>query len=443
MNYTVDLYNVLSNLSLCLDFFKEGIDLHHQRVARIGLSLAEEIGLADEEKSLVYTASVIHDIGVSTWGEKRLLHEFEVDEPWEHCKKGYQVINRVDSLIPVGEIVLYHHNRFGGKNRFGPSEKEIPLAARIIHLADRVDVLLKYDANLLLQSGRVTEAVRKLAGDTFDPELVTAFAHLARRECFWLNLVFPFQPGGLTAVPRAAEAPVNEKGLKQLAEMFAAVIDGKSPFTSRHSRSVAGVAAYLAGALGSSPEEVFLVEVAGLLHDLGKLSVPDEILEKTTALTEEEYAIIRQHAYYTFSILRKAGLPDPIPEFAAYHHEKMDGSGYPFRLDAARLPLGSRIMAAADVFTALREDRPYRPGMDREAIEKIMREMVSNHALDGKVVETLLDHYRELDGCFSRLTVNPGKAGGERHCESAESSTFTQRGCENGGADTADICPKP
>jgi len=102
-------------------------------------------------------------------------------------------------------------------------------------------------------------------------------------------LVSPFLPGELAGAFRPEEVLVSEKDLRQMAEMFARVIDGKSPFTYRHSRGVAGVAAFLAGIMGFGPEEVFLVEVAGLLHDLGKLLVPEEILEKAGALTDEEY----------------------------------------------------------------------------------------------------------------------------------------------------------
>jgi len=189
--------------------------------------------------------------------------------------------------------------------------------------------------------------------------------------------------------------------MKQIAKMFAAVIDKKSQFTHRHSKGVTSVAVQLATALDFRRDDIILMELAGLMHDLGKLSVPDEILEKPGPLTPDEFAVIRQHTFYTYHILKESGAPSPIPEWAAYHHEKLDGSGYPFHLDAPHLSLGSRIMAVADVFTALREDRPYRIGLSKNRIEEIMRKMVSKAALDGEVVNVLFDIYDQVDNLLT------------------------------------------
>ncbi len=389
MDYTLDFHRLLTNLSLCLDFYRGGIDQHHQRVAYAGLSLACEIGLSEKERELLFSASIIHDIGASTWGEKQLLAQFEIEEPWEHCQKGHQLVTGVDILKPVAEIILSHHDKFDGKNRSGLAKREIPLAARIIHLADRIDILLKQDTNILFQKNRVIQTVEDLAGQTFDPDLVAAFISLARRESFWLELTSPLLLGRNITACGPIRVDIGEKDLKQVAEMFAVVIDSKSPFTHHHSRQVAGVAARLARSMGMDDKEVLLMEIAGLLHDIGKLSVPEEILEKPSSLTTEEYALIQQHSFYTYKILEMAGLPAPLPELAAYHHERMDGSGYPFHLDASHLSLGSRIMAVADVFAALREDRPYRPGKDPSEVRSIMLKMALDGALDGNVVEAL------------------------------------------------------
>ncbi|OPY58086.1 MAG: Cyclic di-GMP phosphodiesterase response regulator RpfG [Pelotomaculum sp. PtaU1.Bin035] len=405
MEYSIDICRMLSTLSLCLDFTSKGIQRHHQRVAHIGLSLGKEIGLTEEENNLIFMASIIHDAGVSTWQEKNKLLNFEVEKPWDHCYKGYEKISKVDILHPVAKIIFTHHDRFDGNNKSGLSGKDVPLISRIVHLADRIEVLLSHETHILKQNNNVTNAIEKNSGQVFDPELVAAFKSLANRESFWLELTSPFLKHAQTNVCTNPMVNIKENDMRQLAKMFASVIDDKSPFTHKHSQGVASVAMYLATIMGFKNEDVYLIELAGLMHDIGKLSVPDEILEKPGQLTTEEFAIIKQHSFYSYQILKEAGAPSPIPEWSAYHHEKLDGSGYPFHLNASHLQLGSRILAVADVFTALREERPYRPGMSRKNIEGIMNKMVSGTALDKRLVSVLFDNYNEFDEIFMSLSA--------------------------------------
>ncbi|MCG9968554.1 HD domain-containing protein [Pelotomaculum terephthalicicum JT] len=396
MKILMDPHRLLSSLSLCLDFTKEGIARHHLQVAYIGTALAEEIGLTEDEREMILLASLIHDAGVSTWGEKVKLAEFEIFEPWEHCSNGYEIISKVDFLKPVAEIIRHHHDRFGGGNRSGFAGKRIPLAARIIHLADRIDVLMSKEEHVLIKRDDIIRAIESKTGQVFDPELVVTFRSLARRESFWLDLVSPFALSKQIYPVQNQLKRVGLNDLKQIAEMFAVIIDNKSPFTYLHSKGVANVAVRLAEAMNFGREDLIMMEIAGFLHDLGKLSIPDEILEKPGSLSAEEFALIKQHTYYTFHILREAGIPSTIAEWAAYHHEKPNGGGYPFGLEAPQLSLGARIMAVADVFTALREDRPYRPGLGKKSIEEIMGKMVLSNALDGEIVGKLFDIYDYL-----------------------------------------------
>ena len=137
------------------------------------------------------------------------------------------------------------------------------------------------------------------------------------------------------------------------------------------------------------------MEIAGLLHDLGKLVVPNAILEKPAGLTPNEFAVIKQHTYYTYSTLGTIAGMRQIAEWAAFHHERLDGAGYPFRRDGPSISLGSRIMCVADVFTALAEDRPYRKGMTPERVTGIMQDMASRGLQDRRIVQMLLD---DIDG---------------------------------------------
>jgi HD-GYP domain-containing protein (c-di-GMP phosphodiesterase class II) len=138
------------------------------------------------------------------------------------------------------------------------------------------------------------------------------------------------------------------------------------------------------------------MEVAGDLHDLGKLAIPNSILNKPGSLTKEEMSIMKCHTYYTYLVINSIGGLKQIAEWGAYHHEKLDGSGYPFHCTANELSTGARIMMVADIFTALAEDRPYRKGMSKDGIVEIIKQFSDRSLLDTRIVNLLFDNYNEI-----------------------------------------------
>jgi putative nucleotidyltransferase with HDIG domain len=184
----------------------------------------------------------------------------------------------------------------------------------------------------------------------------------------------------------------------ELARLFCHIVDFKSPFTAAHSSGVAACAGALGQLSGLSDSESARLVTAGYLHDIGKLSVPLEILEKPGMLDEREIAVIRHHSYETYKILRRIGMDETVRNWSAYHHERLDGSGYPFHLSAPQLTYGCRIMTVADVFTALVENRPYRRGMPRHESIPILQNMTTKGWLDGDLVRTLSSNFDELNG---------------------------------------------
>ena len=143
---------------------------------------------------------------------------------------------------------------------------------------------------------------------------------------------------------------------------FKDIIDLKSPFTATHSTGVSACADALSELMERADERL-KIRIAGNLHDLGKLVIPNSILEKGTGLSIEEYQIIKSHSYYSYTIMNSIADLGDVAEWGRFHHEKIDGSGYPFHHSGDRLPTQARIIAVSDVFTALAEDRPYRKGM--------------------------------------------------------------------------------
>jgi HD-GYP domain-containing protein (c-di-GMP phosphodiesterase class II) len=185
--------------------------------------------------------------------------------------------------------------------------------------------------------------------------------------------------------------------LEQIGQILSRIVDFRSSYTATHSGGVAVTASLLARRLLFEERECRLVRIAGHLHDLGKVAVPNAILEKPARLNASEFDVIRGHAYYTYQILSNIGGFEEITQWAAFHHERMDGRGYPFHYRGDALPLGSRILAVADVFTALTENRPYRQGVLRDGTIGILREFASNGSLDGRIVSVLVDEYEPIN----------------------------------------------
>lgn len=175
------------------------------------------------------------------------------------------------------------------------------------------------------------------------------------------------------------------------------IVDQKSPFTAQHSVRVADVAKFIASSCGLSETQCYKIEIAGLLHDLGKLHTPDDILEKPGPLNNIERAIMNQHSYETYEILRHIEGLGEVARWAAFHHEGINGAGYPFHLKAHDLSTEARIIAIADIFQALVQDRPYRGGMKIEKVLSILNESVDSGKLDNEIVKLTV---KIADKCF-------------------------------------------
>jgi HD-GYP domain-containing protein (c-di-GMP phosphodiesterase class II) len=190
---------------------------------------------------------------------------------------------------------------------------------------------------------------------------------------------------------------LNLDELLDLSRVICRLIDFKSEFTATHSSGVAAAAVALAGFVGFSKEEQKLMKIAAYLHDLGKIAIPSEILEKPGRLTEDEWFIMRSHVYYTYEILEPIDILGVTSTWGALHQERLDGSGYPFGYKAEELPLGARIMGVADVFTALTENRPYRKGMDKKRAVEILQTLAGKGELDQKLVDTVEENFDEMN----------------------------------------------
>lgn len=181
----------------------------------------------------------------------------------------------------------------------------------------------------------------------------------------------------------------NRIFVNQMIRAFSKAIDGKDKYTNGHSSRVAHYAKSIAESMGYSDEEVEDIYNIALLHDVGKIAIPDDILNKPDRLNDEEFSVMRQHAQYGYDILKEIEVFPDISLGARYHHERLDGKGYPLGLKEEQIPMIAKIIAVADTFDAMNSTRPYRKQMAMEDITAEMKR-VSGTQLDAKIVEVLM-----------------------------------------------------
>lgn len=291
------------------------------------------------------------------------------------CERGASIARKAGFSDRAGRAVhdVHEHWDGGGQPRGLRGDAIEPLA-RIIAACQGLDVFLS-------TRGR-SEALRIVAarsGSWYDPDVSATLLDLTSRGLLddlaapdLVGRTMDLEPDGIVEIADSA-------AIDRIAEAFADVVDAKSPFTAAHSRLVADVAERLAVSMGLAPSEIVDVRRAGLLHDLGKLGVPNAILDKPSRLEPEEFAVIQRHPELTLRILAPIPSFATVAELAACHHERLDGRGYFRGLSAPTLAAGARIVTVADVWEALTANRPYRAAMDPESALAIIRAETGDH----------------------------------------------------------------
>lgn len=379
-------------LSSALDMVAPVVANHHLRVCHAAGSLAVEMGLSQRSVEDVCLACLLHDIGVLSLRERLDTLDFDSNDK-HHAEFGYRLLRQWKTLEKPALLVRAHHDAY--------CDKREGLGGHIIHLADRIDVLLDRSRFVLDQVPDVTQRILAGAGTEFHPDVVEAFRALTGRDSFWLDMHSP----SIRAIVEK-ETPQsrflsmdgsNMEAVVEFGKLVARVIDYRSHFTATHSSGVAASAEALSLAFDFSPQRTSLMRVAGYLHDLGKLATPNEILEKPGPLTKSEMRIVRAHPYHTLGLL--GGVPQlgDLSRWAAFHHERPSGGGYPFNLDRGKLSREARIMAVADVFTAITEDRPYRAGMERARAMSVLGKMADSGALCAECVDLLRQKFDQVN----------------------------------------------
>lgn len=229
--------------------------------------------------------------------------------------------------------------------------------------------------------------------DTFNEEEVRLLEELANDLAYGII-------SQRTRAEHEQHAVLMRQSLEQSIQAIAATLEARDPYTAGHQRRVSDLATAIAREMGLPPEQIEGIRFAAMIHDLGKIHIPAEILAKPSRLSDIEYMLIKTHPQEGYNILKEVRFPWPIADIILQHHEREDGSGYPNGLKSDQILLEAKIICVADVMEAMSSHRPYRPGLGVEpALEEIMRGRGSLYA--PSIVDACLKLFREERFIFS------------------------------------------
>lgn len=407
----IDIIGLLSAFSFALDCVEAELihvtSNHGKRVAYMSVCMAEKMGVSDDALRDLAACALLHDNALTQYINEEFYSDISNIDTLKvssdditprqlgmHCIYGEKNLEKYPFKTGVKDVILYHHEEADGSGLFEKKWTEVPLFARIIHFSDMLDAFCKaqkFDEDVFNKAvhfieknkdKRFDSEVTKMFFDAFDKEEFSRLGDEHIEEYFWEK------------VP-CEKSFYSFNVLKDLADLFAKIIDYKSEFTSRHSLGVARTASKISEIMGYDKVICDKMYLAGTLHDVGKIAIGNEILEKPARLTDEEFAKMKNHAGYTYMILSKVDGFEEIRDIAAFHHERLDGSGYPFGKRADELTTLQRIMACADIYQALTEKRPYKDGMDHDKACEILKDMADKNWIDKNITEVIC-HTKEL-----------------------------------------------
>jgi len=374
----INTRSIIEGLSYAIDIAEKSYLSHSKHVAYISVMIAKELKLSSKQQEELYYAALLHDIGAS--------NSYIVKE---HCEVGRDIILKLPIKNIIADYVYYHHEYFNGTGPFQLKGNEIPLLAQIICIANTFDIRF---GSVEVVNLEVINEIKVWLGDNkelFKPEILATFTNLMKKEYIFLDYFSnEFNDLSLKRIDVQGDN-LDFEGVEKFAYAFSRIIDMRSRFTYEHSIGIADLIIKITVRLGYDNEIQNEMYIAALLHDIGKLAISNDIIEKKGRLNEEERYEINKHTYYTRWILEHIDGFENITNYASNHHEKLNGNGYPFHLVGDEIGELDRVMAICDIYQALTEDRPYRNTIPLEKVWSIIDEMVNDNELDGILVEKI------------------------------------------------------
>lgn len=390
----ISFYNVMKTISDSIDLMSEEITGHHKMVAYIALRIGKRLDLNNEDLRKLVFSGLVHDIGILYFDEN-IDELLKNRDNVEHAYVGYCLMEDYFPLDGYARILKNHHTDWKEIE-----DDKINFLSNIINLSDTTAFIInQMDKDKVLIKDYITKEVKQYCEGKIQKDILEAFMTLSPQESFWLDTInVKIRENILEEyISENLDMQLNLKQVLSIGEIVSHVIDFRNPFTATHSKGIATISSKLAEDLSYSEQEVKIMEIAGYFHDIGKMAVPNSVINKKGKLSDKEWAIMKSHTYYSYYVLDNIKEIPQIKEWAAFHHETLDGEGYPFKLDNAKLSNGARILAVSDIFTAITEDRPYRDGFDKDMVIKILRDNVEKNKIDETIVELLIDNYEKYN----------------------------------------------
>lgn len=404
-----NLNEFLMAVSFTLDFVEMDIlgakTNHGKRTAYISLKIAKDLGLSDKELHDIVALGMLHDNGISEKSlHDRLLNVDSInlrnlERMKEHCIIGEENVSQYPFLTDVKGIIKYHHENYNGTGYYKLQDEEIPLISQIIHISDIMQSYFNFENNKHDVEARTIKLVNEQGDKMFSSKLIAGFNNVTKEKQFWMNLKDENIYRSLKKETPIYNIEISFEELRKITGIFSKIIDSKSKYTARHSRELADKVVIMADYYNMDMNEKMKLLIAADLHDIGKLAIPNKILDSSNKLTNEEFEIVKKHTYYTRLALQDIKGFEDITEWASNHHEKLNGQGYPFGKTEKNIDFNSRLMACLDIYQALVEERPYRRILTHEETMEILNEMKNKGFIDSKITE-------DIDYVFRNMNLN-------------------------------------
>ena len=358
---------------------------HGSRVGYLVAKMIEAKGGSEKEVLEGYLTGLLHDVGAYKTEEIDKLIQFETKNVFEHSIYGYLILEISEIMDGNADAILYHHTPWERLKNIHSNKKEL---ANLIFLADRVEIYVRSKCEpILLEMLDKTHNFSNenlelfmAAEQKFDMQkrlMDGSFINDTEKYLYW--------------------AEFSEEELKKWIRMVAFLIDFRSESTVTHTITMVSSSVAIAKQMGMNKQQLDEIYAGAYIHDLGKIAVPLEILEKPGKLTFDEMEVMKTHILLTGKIIR-GHVSDTVYNIAMRHHEKMNGKGYPYGIEEGDMSLSEKIVAVADIFSALAGRRSYKEGFEREKIISILEQMVENNQIDGEVVHVLINNYDDISG---------------------------------------------
>ena len=393
MNKGLNITNVLKTVNSAYERFDKDACLHSLQVAYLTLKICKNLDIDEDTKNSLVIAAYFHDFSAEKTNMCDSLDKYEKGNAVkEHCILGYLLFKFLLPKSDICKFILYHHNTYDVD--YIINDIENPLESNIIKLADDISIY-----NIFNEQASVNDVIDFLNERSYmyNPNYLNRFLDTNAKMAIENVLNESYKENFWKEVDLLNYKVIT---IEDIILCLAFIIDCKCDITNFHSLSVSNTSCMLGKYFNLSENEYYNLKIGSLLHDIGKIAIPNEILKKEGPLTKAEFEIMKQHAVYTYEILSNLKHKH-ILNIASNHHEKLNGKGYPRGL--SDLTLSEKIVAVADIFVALIQKRSYKDGFSKDKVIEILSNCANKGEIDREVVKKVIENYDYLEKMNNQL----------------------------------------